>query len=166
VAAIGAFAATALAATPDHPPTIDPAPVGGSPLLGILHTAVQVAPIVALILAILFRARLRTEDGGRIGAVLAIRLLPLIGLTTLALGVAAIPVCARLDGASLLPGLECMLPGVVLAVVGVTSFILHAPLARALPRHSAAAAWLAVALSLPAVLGYSLVEAWLRSVPA
>jgi hypothetical protein len=166
VAAIGPLAVAVLAATPDHPPTIDPALIGVSPLLGILHTLVQVAPIVALVLAVLFRARLRAEDGGRIGAVLAIRLLPLVGLATLALGVAAIPVCARLDGASLLPGLECMLPGVVLAVIGVTSFILHAPLARALQGHSAAAAWLAVGLSLPAILGYSLVEAWLRSVPA
>jgi hypothetical protein len=166
VAAIGAFAATTLAATPEFPPPTEPPPIEASPLLGILHTVVQVAPIVALILAVLFRARLRADDGRRIGSVLAIRLLPLVGLATLALGVAAVPVCARMDGASLLPGLECMVPGVVLAVVGLASFILHAPLARALPGHSAAAAWLAVGLSLPAILGYSLVEAWLRSVPA
>jgi len=166
VAAIGAFAATALAATPDFPPPIEAPPIQASPVLGILHTVLQAAPIVGLILAILFRAKLRAEDGQRIGSVLAIRLLPLVGLATLTLGVAAIPVCARLDGASLLPGLECVVPGVVLAVIGFTSFILHAPLARALPGHSTAAAWVAVGLSVPVILGYSLVEGWLRSVPA
>jgi hypothetical protein len=166
VAGIGAFAATALAATPDFPPPTEPPPIAASPLIGILHAVLQAAPIVALILAVLFRAKLRAEDGQRIGSVLAIRLLPLVGLATLALGLAAIPVCARLDGASLLPGLECMIPGVVLAVIGCTSFILHAPLARLLAGHHTAAAWLAVGLSAPAILGYSLVEAWLRAVPA
>ena len=166
VAAIGLFVATVMAATPDFTPPAELPPVEASPLLGILHTVVQFAPIVALILAVLFRARLRTDDGHLVGSVLAIRLLPLVGLAALALGVAAIPVCARLDGASLLPGLECVVPGVVLAVVGATSFILHASVARALPAHLTAAAWLAVGLSLPAILGYMLVEAWLRSVPA
>jgi hypothetical protein len=166
VAAIGAFAAIAFAATPDFTPPTELPSIEASPVLRILRAVFQVAPIVALILAILFRARLRAEDGRRIGAVVAIRLLPIVGLATLALGVAAIPVCARLDRTSLVPGLECMVPGVVLAIVGVTSFVLHAPLARALPGHSAAAAWLAVGLSLPAILGYTLVQAWLGSVPA
>jgi hypothetical protein len=163
VAAIGPLAAAVLAATPDFPPPTDLPPVEVSPTAAILRTVVQVAPLVALILAVLFRARLRAADGRRIGPVLAIRLLPLVGLATLALGVAAIPVCARLDGYSLVPGIECMIPGVVLAVVGVTSFIIHAPLARVLANRPALAAWLAVGLSIPVVFAYTMLTSAISS---
>jgi hypothetical protein len=166
VAALGTLAGAVLAATPDFPPPTDLPPVGVSPVAGILNTAIQAAPLVALLLAVLFRARLRTEDGHRVGAVLAIRVLPLAGLATLALGVAAIPVCARLDNSYLLPGIECMIPGVVLAVVGVTSFILHAPLARVFASRPAVAAWLAVGLSIPVVVGYAMLKSALTSVGA
>src|ERR1700675_2199531 len=114
---------------------------------------------VAAILAVLFRARLRAADGRRIGSVLAIRLLPLVGLATLALGVAAIPVCARLDNASLLPGVD-------LAVVGVTSFIVHAPLARVFANRPTLAAWLAVGLSIPVIFAYTMLTSALTSVGA
>src|ERR1700675_3883505 len=110
VAAIGPLAAAVLDATPDFPPPTELPPVEASQAAAIIRTVVQVAPLVAVILAVLFRARLRAADGRRIGSVLAIRLLPLVGLATLAFGVAAIPVCARLDNASLLPGIECMVP--------------------------------------------------------
>jgi hypothetical protein len=103
------------------------------------------------------------RDGQRVGAVLAIRVLPLVGLATLALGVAAIPVCARLDNSSLLPGIECMVPGVLLAVIGVVSFILHAPLARVFASRPAVAAWLAVGLSVPVVVGYTLLKSALSA---
>ena len=166
VAAIGPLAAAVLAATPDFPPPTAVPPVEVSPAAAILRTIVQVAPLAALILAVLFRARLRDADGRRIGPVLAIRLLPLMGLVTLALGVAAIPVCARLDNASLLPGIECMVPGVVLAVVGVTSFIIHAPLARVFASRPAVAAWLAVGLSIPVIFAYSTLTSALSSMGA
>jgi hypothetical protein len=162
--AIGPLATAVLAATPDHPPSTDPIPAEISPFTLILTTALQAAPLVALILAVLFRARLRTADGRRIGAVLAIRVLPLAGLATFALGVAAVPVCARFDNSSLLPGLECMIPGVVLGVMGVTSFILHAPLARIFAGRPAVAAWLAVGLSVPAIVGYTTLESVLSAV--
>ena len=165
VAAIGPLGAAVLAATPDFPPPTG-LPVEVSPTAAILRTVVQFAPLVAVILAVLFRARLRAPDGRRIGSVLAIRLLPLVGLATLALGVAAIPVCARLDNASLFPGLECMVPGVVLAVVGVTSFIIHAPLARVLANRPALAAWLAVGLSVPVIVAYTMLSSALTSVGA
>ena len=165
VAAIGPLAAAVLAATPDFPPPTE-LPVEVSPTAAILRTVVQFAPLVAVILAVLFRARLRAPDGRRIGSVLAIRLLPLVGLATLALGVAAIPVCARLDNASLFPGLECMVPGVVLAVVGVTSFIIHAPLARVFANRPALAAWLAVGLSVPVIVAYTMLSSALTSVGA
>ena len=154
VAGIGPLAAAVLAATPDFPPPTE-LPVEVSPVAAILRTVVQFAPLAALILAVLFRARLRAADGRRIGSVLAIRLLPLVGLATLALGVAAIPVCARLDNASLLPGLECMVPGVVLAVVGVTSFIIHAPLARVFANRPALAAWLPLLIFVPLAVAMS-----------
>jgi hypothetical protein len=166
VAAIGPLAAAVLAATPDFPPPTDLPPVEVSPTAAILRTVVQVAPLVALILAVLFRARLRAADGRRIGPVLAIRLLPLVGLATLALCVAAIPVCARFDNYSFLPGIVCMVPGVVLAVVGVTSFIIHAPLARVLANRPALAAWLAVGLSIPVIVAYSTLSSALTSVGA
>jgi hypothetical protein len=123
----------------------------------------QAAPLVALGLAVWFRAGLRTADGHRVGAVLAIRILPLAGLGALALGVAAIPVCARLDNSYLLPGIECMIPGVVLAVVGVVSFILHAPLARVFPNRPTAAAWLAVGLSVPVIVAYTMLKSALTT---
>jgi hypothetical protein len=164
VAAIGPLAAAVLAATPDFPPPTELPPVEASQAAAILRTVVQVAPLVAVILAVLFRARLRTADGRRIGSVLAIRLLPLVGLATLALGVAAIPVCARLDNYSFLPGIECMVPGVVLAVVGVTSFIIHAPLARVFANRPAVAAWLALGLSIPVIVAYTMLTSALTSV--
>jgi hypothetical protein len=166
VAALGTLAGAALAATPDVPPPTDLPPVEVSPVVGILNTVIQAAPLVALFLAVWFRARLRTADGHRVGAVLAIRVLPLAGLAALALGVAAIPVCARLDNSYLLPGIECMIPGVVLAVVGVVSFILHAPLARVFANRPAVAAWLAVGLSVPVIVGYTMLKSVLTSAGA
>lgn len=166
VAAIGPLAAAVLASTPDFPPPTEPPSIEVSPVAAILGTVMQAAPVIALILAVLFRARLRTADGRRVGAVLAIRVLPLVGLATLALGVAAIPVCARLDNSSLLPGIECMVPGVVLAVVGLTSFILHAPLARVFASHPAAAALLAVGLSVRVIVGYTMLRSALTSAGA
>jgi hypothetical protein len=165
VVGIAPLAAAVLAATPDFPPTTE-LPVDVSPAAAILRTVVQVAPLVAAILALLFRARLRAADGRRIGSVLAIRLLPLVGLATLALGVAAIPVCARLDNYRFLPGIECMVPGVVLAEVGVTSFIVHAPLARVFASRPALAAWLAFGLSIPVIFAYSALSSALTSVGA
>lgn len=163
VATLGPLAVGVLAATPDRPPSIDPTPTGPSPVAVALQIILQTGPIVALVLAVLFRARLRGADGRRIGSVLAIRLLPLAGLAALGLGIAAIPVCAQLDHFSLLPGIECMVPGVVIAVIGGTSFILHAPLARALPRRPGVAAFLAIVFSVPVIVGYAMLDSAIRS---
>lgn len=59
-----------------------------------------------------------------------------------------------------------MVPGVVLAVVGVVSFILHAPLARVFANRPAVAAWLAVVLSVPAVAVYTMLTSALNSAGA
>jgi hypothetical protein len=166
VVAIGPLAAAVLAAIPGDPPPPDAPIVAVSPVFVMLQAVVRVAPLIALVLAVLFRARMRTADGRRLRPVLAIRVLALAGLATLALGIAAVPVCARLDNSYLFPGIECMIPGVVLSVVGVASFILHAPLARIFTDRPASAAWLAVLLSVPAVLAYTVVTSALNSAGA
>jgi hypothetical protein len=75
IAVLGPLAAAAFAATPDLPPPTDVPPVGISPVVGILNTTLEAAPLVALVLAVLFRARLRTADGLSVPVVVGYTLL-------------------------------------------------------------------------------------------
>jgi hypothetical protein len=149
ILATGVHAATEL--MPEEPP------IAVSPLLIVIPLAVQFVPLVALVLAVIFRARLRAADGTRVRPVLAIRGLLLAGIVALPLGIAAMPLCATIDHSYLLPGLWCVVPGIILATVGGTAFILHAPLSRIFATRPTAAAGAAMALSVPTILAYGIV---------
>lgn len=163
VAAIVSFVEAVHAATSGDPPPEPTPPIETAPAVVILRVAIQVAPFVAFGLALLFRAGLRAADGGRIKPVLAIRWLLVAGLVALPLGIVAVPICAQFDSHTFLPGFMCVVPGIVLAAVGATSFILHALLARLFAGRPALAAGLAVALSVPVILAYSILDSAILS---
>src|SRR5258707_9666637 len=64
-------------------------PIQVSPFAIIIPLAIQLVPLVALVLALVFRAKLRAADGTRIRPVLAIRGLVVAGIIALPLGLAA-----------------------------------------------------------------------------
>ena len=78
-------------------------------------------------------------------------------LSLLLIGLAAVPLCATVDHSYILAGFWCVVPGIILATVGGTAFILHAPLSRIFATRPTTAAGVALALSVPTILAYGVV---------